>query len=92
MTILFVMALALLGLFMKLAALLVPGTAENARWSFLLSPLPSPVSLNRPPRFPSLAPQLLRALIFGAMLASFCWVYWQLVRSFNLRGVLLKAW
>ena len=89
MSILFVLAVALLGFLMKLAALFIPNNSQETRWPFLLSPLPSPNSIGRV-RLAALAPQLRRALLFGVIVALYYWTYWQVVRRFDLKGIVLS--
>jgi hypothetical protein len=89
MSILLVLAVVLLGFLMKLAALLIPNNSQETRWPFLLSPLPSPNSMNRV-RPAAVALQLRRALLFGLIVALYYWSYWQVVRRFELKGILLS--
>jgi len=89
MTKLFLLALAVMGLVMKLAALLLPakGPIERRAMSWVLV---SPDSVLRSQRVTSVWPVVLRALLLsGAVVVSY-WVYWQLVTRFQLRGILLS--
>jgi hypothetical protein len=89
MSIVFVLSVVLLGFVMKLAALLVPSASRETRWSFVLSPLPSPHSLHRSPAIASRASYLGRTALFGVAVAVYYWLYWYLVRRFDLRGPVL---
>jgi hypothetical protein len=89
MSILFVLSVTLLGFLMKLAALLVPRAAHKTRWSFVLSPLPAPNSISPSPGGPSPRSYLGRTVIFAGALAVYYWLYWLLVRRFDLDGPVL---
>lgn len=89
MTVLFLLALALLGFTMKLAALLLPANTPTDR-RFMSWILPSPNSVARSQPATSVQPVLLQILILlGAVSLSY-WVYWQLVRGFHIHGILLS--
>src|SRR5688572_25429097 len=89
MSILLVLAVVLLGFLMKLAALLIPNNSQETRWPFLLSPLPSPNSVGRV-QSTALVPHLRRALLFGIIFGVYYWTYWQVVRHFELKGIVLS--
>jgi membrane bound O-acyltransferase family protein len=89
MSIFVVLGVVLLGFLMKLAALFIPNNSQQTRWPFLLSPLPSPNSIGRV-RPAALAMQLRRALLFGVIVTSYYWIYWQVVRRFELKGIVLS--
>jgi len=89
MTVLFLLALALLGFAMKLVALLLSVDTHAGRpfMSWIL-PLPNSIARSRP--VAGVQSVLFRvALLFGAVLLSY-WVYGQLVRGFDVRGILLS--
>jgi hypothetical protein len=89
MTVLFLLALALLGFAMKLVALLLPTTSQIQRHGISWV-LVSPDSVLRSQPAAGARPILLRILIlFSAVLLSY-WVYWQLVRGFQVRGIFLS--
>src|SRR5260221_80640 len=89
-SILFLLALAALWFLMKLVALLTPRASHKTDWAFVFSLLLSPTRLShaRPavdgPRF------LLRAILFLGALVLGYWIYWELVRTFHLRGIFLS--
>jgi len=89
MTLLFLLALALLGFVMKLVALLLPskGQIERRGISWVLV---SPDSVSRSQPATSVQPVMPRILMLSALLLSSYWVYWQLVHGFQLRGILLS--
>jgi Membrane bound O-acyl transferase family len=89
MSIFFVLSVVLLGFMMKLVALLVPSASGDTRWSFVLSPLPSPNSLARKPGSASGTSYLRRIALCGGALVLYYWLYWHLVRRFNLAGPVL---
>jgi hypothetical protein len=89
MSILFVLSVLLLGFVMKLAALLIPSASRATRWSFVLSPLPSPSSLSRSPTGAPCALYLRRIALFAPLLVFSYWLYWRLVRRFDLSGPVL---
>src|SRR5260221_10582508 len=87
MTRLFLFALALLIIVMKLAALFVARAIESDRRFWLL---PSPTSLARSRPAVNPGQVLLRtALLFGVALLSY-WIYARLVNAFHMRGMLLS--
>jgi len=89
MTVLLLLALAVMEFVMKLVALLLPAKREIERraMSWVLF---SPNSVLREQRAPGAGPVVLRILmLFAAVLLSY-WVYWQLVRGFQIRGILLS--
>lgn len=89
MTVLFLLALAVMGFVMKLVALLQPGTIRMYR-PHLFWLLPSPASNRRLRPVGSIRKLLLRGvLLLGALVLSY-WIYWQLVRVTHLRGVFLS--
>jgi len=89
MTLLFLLALALLGVAMKLVALLLPGRRQIERRGIswvLVSP--DSVLRSQPPT--SIQAVVRRVVILlGVVLLSY-WLYWQLVRGFQIRGILLS--
>jgi|HubBroStandDraft_2_1064218.scaffolds.fasta_scaffold279255_2 hypothetical protein len=89
MTALFLLALALLGFVMKLAALLLPARNQIQRRAMSWV-LVSPDSVLRSQPAAGARPVILRILILsGSVIVSY-WVYWQLVRGFQIRGILLS--
>lgn len=90
MTIIFLLALASVGLLMKLVALLMPCASTGTRWAFVLSPLLSPDSFKRSPSFITTPRLVLRTALFFIAVASYYWAYWKLVRAFDVRGLLLS--
>jgi hypothetical protein len=78
-----------MGFLMKLVALLVPSPSRHTRWSFVLSPLPSPDSFSRAAARTSWASYLRRIALFGVAVVLYYWLYWFLVRRFNLDGPVL---
>jgi len=87
MTLLFLLALALLGFAMKLVALLLPvkGQMERRGISWVLV---SPDSVLRSQPAISVRPVVLRILMWSVLLLSSYWVYGQLVRGFQWYGIL----
>src|SRR5258708_459256 len=90
MTILFLLALALLGFVMKLATMLPPHKASETHWPFLLSPVLSPNSLRRAQLVNSARRAALKAALLIAVLALSYWAYWTVVRVLNIHGLLLS--
>lgn len=89
MTVFFLLALAVMGFVMKLVALLLPAKREIER-SAMSWVLFSPDSVLRAQRVTGAGAVVLRILmLFGAVWLSY-WVYWQLVRSFQIHGILLS--
>lgn len=88
MTLLLVLAIALLGFIMKLIALLLPQGNSTEGWA-LFWPLPSPASLKRLRPVTNSRPVVLRALLLLTTLVVSYWVYWRVVSAFHLRGFLL---
>jgi hypothetical protein len=89
MTVFLLLALAVMGFVMKLVALLLPAKREIGRraMSWVLF---SPDSVLRAQRATGAGPVVLQILmLFAAVLLSY-WVYWQLVRSFQIHGILLS--
>jgi len=89
MTVLFLLALALLGFVMKLMALLLPVKSKIQRRGISWV-LVSPDSVSRSQPVTSVQPVVLRILMLSALLLSSYWVYWRLVHGFQLRGMLLS--
>src|SRR5438034_2892048 len=89
MTVLFLLALASLGFAMKLVALLLPtkGQIQRRGISWVLV---SPDSVSRSQPATSIQPVVLRILMLSVLLLSSYWVYCQLVRGFQWRGMLLS--
>lgn len=90
MSLLFVLAIALLGFVMKLVALLLPGASRKTDWRFLLSPLPAPSSMRRAQPLAGSSRLVLPTLLLVAVLMAAYWGYWKLVRTFELRGIVLS--
>lgn len=87
MTLLFLLALALMGFAMKLIALPLSAKPQPDR-PFLSWILVSPDSVARAQPATGVWPELLRLLmLFGAWWLSY-WVYGQLVRGFQIQGIL----
>ncbi len=89
MTVFLLLALAVMSFVMKLVALLLPAKCEIERraMSWVLF---SPDSVLRAQRATGAGPVVLRILmLFAAVLLTY-WVYWQLVRGFQIRGILLS--
>lgn len=86
---LFLLALALLGFTMKLVAVLLP-----AREHIQLRPiswlLVSPDSVLRSQQTTGVRPVLVRILVLCGSLLLCYWIYWQLLREFHFRGILLS--
>ena len=89
MMLLFLLALASLGFAMKLVALLLPAKGQIQRRGISWV-LVSPDSVLRSQPATSVQPVVLRILVLSVLLLSSYWVYWQLVRDFQLRGMLLS--
>src|SRR5262245_60572537 len=90
MSLLFVLAIALLGFVMKLVALLVPAARRKTDWKFLLSPLPAPDSVKRSPPWPGVWRWVLMIVPpVGALVAGY-WGYWKLVHAFEIHGIVLS--
>ena len=89
MTVFFLLALAVMGFVMKLVALLLPAKREIERRakSWVLF---SPDSVLRVQRATGAGPVVLRILMLFAAVLLCYWVYWQLVRSFQIHGILLS--
>ncbi|MBE0542123.1 MAG: hypothetical protein IH623_12105 [Verrucomicrobia bacterium] len=89
MTLLFLLMLALLGFVMKLVALLLPtkGQIQRRGISWVMV---SPDSVLRSQPATSIQPVVLRILMLSVPLLLSYWVYWQLVRGFQLPGILLS--
>ena len=89
MTLLFLLALALLGFVMKLVALLLPARRQ-IKHRAMTWVLVSPDSALRSQRATGVRPVVFRMLLLsGATLLSY-WVYWQLVTHFQIHGLLLS--
>jgi hypothetical protein len=89
MTVLFLLALALLGYVMKLVALLLPAKCATDRRaiSWLLV---SPDSVLRAQRATGIRPVVFRILILSGSTWLCDWIYWQLVLRFQIHGILLS--
>ena len=90
MSLLFVLAIALLGFVMKLVALLLPGARTKTDWRFVLSPLPAPGSMRRAQPLANASRLVLPTLGLAALLVAAYWVYWKLVRTFEIHGIILS--
>jgi hypothetical protein len=89
MTVLYLLALAVMGFVMKLVALLLPVTVQAER-PHLFWLLLSPASLRRLQPIVSVRKVLLRAvLLFGALVLSY-WIFGWLVRAGHIRGIALS--
>jgi hypothetical protein len=89
MTVFLLLALGVMSYVMKLVALLLPAKREIKRgaMSWVLF---SPDSVLRAQRATGAGPVVLRILmLFAAVWLSY-WVYWQLVRGFQIHGILLS--
>jgi len=89
MTVFLLLALAVMAFVMKLVAFLLPAKREIKRgaMSWVLF---SPNSVLRVQRATGTGPVVLRILmLFAALLLNY-WVYWQLVRGFQIHGILLN--
>jgi hypothetical protein len=89
MTALFLLALALLGFVMKLIALLLPARNQIQRRAMSWV-LVSPDSVLRSQPATGVWPVLLRILMLSGSVILSYWVYWQLVRGFQIHGILLS--
>ena len=90
MTLLFLLALAILGFVMTLVARLALGNASRTDPAFLLSPILSPNALSRS-RPCSKLPRLLRiTLLLLGVTALGYWAYWSLVRARPVDELLLN--
>jgi len=89
MTVFFLLALAVMGFVMKLVALLLLAKRETERraMSWVLF---SPDSVLRGQRATGAGPVVLRILLLFAAVWLSYWVYWQLVRGFQIHGILLS--
>lgn len=91
MTLAVLLALASVGIAMKLVALLTPAPAGSAcrTFWFWVAPLPSPTSLARPMQSRDVPRLILRtALSLGAVVVGY-WIYWQVVGAVHISGVFL---
>jgi hypothetical protein len=89
MTVSYLIALALLGFAMKLVALWLPARGQ-IQWRGISWVLVSPDSVLRSQPVTSVQPVLFRLLmLFGAVLLSY-WIYWQVIRGFHIRGILMS--
>jgi hypothetical protein len=84
----FVLALGLMGILMKLAALLVPARTNGPRWLFLISPLVSPTSLDRSKPLDEVLHLLLKMLVAAGALLLVYLVYWRLRNRVELPALL----
>jgi hypothetical protein len=89
-TILFLLALGLMGFVMKLVALLVSWRDRQPNWAFVLFPVISPSTLRRAQPFKRVVPLARRAGLLVVASALFYAAYWALVRGFSLHGVVLS--
>ena len=89
MTVLFLLALALLGFAMKLASLFVPAAPCSDR-PFMCWILPSPTSLARSQPVADVQRPILRLLLLSGAVLSTYWIYWQVVGAFHIRGICLS--
>jgi hypothetical protein len=89
MSLLFLLALALLGFVMKLVAMLLPTKSQIQRRGISWV-LVSPDSVLRSQPVTGVGSVVLQNLMLsGAVLFSY-WIYWQLVVGFQIRGILLS--
>ena len=89
MTLLFLLALAMLGFAMKLVALLLPTKCKIQRRGISWV-LVSPDSVLRSQPVTGVKQVVLRILMWAVLLLASYWVYWHLVSGFQLRGVVLS--
>src|ERR1700687_4449050 len=89
MTLLFLLALASLGFVMKLVALLLPSTVQVSRRG-ISGGLVSPNSVLPSQPATIVASVVLRILVLLVSLLLSYWVYRQLVREFQVRGIFLS--
>jgi hypothetical protein len=89
MTLLFLLALALLGFMMKLVALLLPakGQIQRPGISWVLV---SPNSVLRSQPVTGVGSVVLQILMLSSAVLFSYWIYWQLVLGFQIRGILLS--
>ncbi len=89
MTVLFLLALALMGFVMKFVVLLLPATIPTYRphvfWLLL-----SPASNRRLRSIESIPKVLLRTVLLCGALVLTCWIYWNLLRVAHVRGIALS--
>ena len=90
MTLLFLLALALMGFVMKLIALLLSSRDRPPDWAFVLSPVLSPSTLRRARPWDAVTPLAGRAVLLLVASALFYAAYWALVRRFHFHGVSLS--
>ena len=89
MTRFFLLALAVMGFVMKLVALLLPANRRMEQRS-LSWVLVSPDSVLRSQPATGIRPVALRILMLSGSVLLCYWVYWQLVRGFQIRGILIS--
>jgi hypothetical protein len=84
------LALALMGLVMKFAVLLIPSATAARTLRFVASPVLAPNSLERSQPFSAAPRFLLRASACLGALILYYWIYWKLVNTFHLHGITLS--
>jgi len=89
MTVLFLLALALLGYVMKVVALLLPAKCETDRRAISWV-LVSPDSVLRAQRATGVRPVVFRILMLSGSTLVCYWIYWRLVLGFQIHGILLS--
>jgi len=89
MTLLFLLALLLLGFVMKLVALLIPSASSGSR-PFMFWLLPSSASLRPAPPVRDNWRLYLRATLWAGVVSVGYWIYWKLVGVLHLRGMVLS--
>ena len=89
MTVLFLLALALLGFVMKLAVLLLPARGQIQRHAISWV-LVSPDSVLRAKPATGVGPAVLRILMLSGVVAFSYWIYWPWVLGFQIRGIFLS--
>ncbi len=83
MTLLFLLALGVLGFTMKLIALLLPARGAKTSWRFILSPLVSPSSMQRTRSAVGAGRLLWQTCLCGALLVPAYLGYWWLLERFD---------
>lgn len=83
MTLLFLLALGVLGFTMKLVALLLPPRGAKSGWRFILSPLVSPSSMQRMRPTAGAGRLLGQTCLYGALLVPAYLGYWWLIERFD---------
>lgn len=90
MTLLFFLAIALLGSLMKLTAMLMPCRGVCTGRRFVCSPVLAPSSLDRLRPVSKVGFLIARGLLFAGLFAVARFAYWRVVDAFELRGAVLS--